>query len=43
MRTPRHGLAGCTVGGRVLAIGGAARVGARETTAVLEAYRPTRA
>ena len=40
MRTPRHGLAACAVGGRVLAIGGAARVSARDTTGVLEAYRP---
>ena len=40
MRTPRHGLAGVSVGGRVLAIGGATRFSARDTSAVVEALTP---
>ena len=39
MLTSRHGLAGAAVGGAVLAIGGAARAGARNTSAVVEALR----
>jgi N-acetylneuraminic acid mutarotase len=38
MRTPRHGLAGVTVGERLYAIGGAKKVGAQETSDVLEAF-----
>ena len=37
MLTPRHGLAGAAVAGRVLAIGGASQAGAAETTAIVEA------
>ena len=37
MRTPRHGLAGAAAAGRVLAIGGAERVSAQNTSAVVEA------
>lgn len=38
MRTPRHGLAAVTVGDTVFAIGGAKKVGAQETSDVLEAF-----
>ncbi|MCG8440220.1 MAG: hypothetical protein MI723_00275, partial [Caulobacterales bacterium] len=38
MATPRHGLGGVTIGERVYAVGGATGVGARGTSAVLEAY-----
>jgi hypothetical protein len=38
MRTPRHGLAGVTVGNAVLAIGGAVMFSARGTSAVVEAW-----
>jgi hypothetical protein len=37
MLTPRHGLAGAALAGRVLAIGGASQAGAAETTAIVEA------
>lgn len=40
MRTPRHGLVGLSLGSAVLAIGGAQRVSAGDTSGLVEAWRP---
>ncbi|MFN3857549.1 MAG: Kelch repeat-containing protein [Caulobacter sp.] len=38
MKTPRHGLAAATIGERIFAVAGAARMGGSETTNLLEAW-----
>jgi len=40
MRTPRHGLAGAAVGGRIYAIGGGVKASGGQVSAVVEALVP---